>query len=333
MDDLNEALYDALNSEPDWSNPSFTDRSMYGKNGKVRKGFWKSSFSEFGIDEEYKMEDDSMSNNFEMYYEFWSPKKPNKDLPFLILTHGVPVNGREWNDTVQILSLFVNVMVVDLLGMGNSSKPLAFNHWTWGLHARIFWVMINNILEDREFVIGANDWGAGMVQKFAELYSNPQEQKVLRLRGIILGSPIALNGYWVQHIGSLKALKDIPYPSPTFSAEAVRFAGVLTSLLETMFHRTAQIHNQYSMAPLQEPYVEISYGDVTKNPDNTIYKEHAIRVLAEQASVILGNGELLPHHPSKNPNGLKFTRWNVPVLVLWGKNDKYALVGFLIFVG
>lgn len=315
---LDAAFYDALNSPPNWSNQGFTHKSMYGDYKVRKKARWRSSFSRFGINEEYEMEDGSVSNQFELYYEYWTPRKINKSLPFLVLTHGVPVSGREWNDAVSVLALFYNVLIVDLLGMGNSSKPLAFGHWSWDLHARIFKAMIDNMLGGRKYVLGANDWGAGMVQKYAELYSDDPN-----LMGIILGSAIMLNGYWVQHIGSLKALKDIPYPSSTFQAEAVRFAGVFTSLLETMFHRTSEIHNQYSMAPLQEPYVEISYGDVSKNPDNTIYKQHAIRVLAEQASEILGLGQLLPHHPSKNPNGLKFTRWNVPVLVLWGKNDVY----------
>lgn len=333
--ELNAAFYDAFNSDPDWSNEERTHKSMYGKY-KVKKGHWKSSFSEFGIYEKYEMEDGSQSNDFELYYEFWGPKKVEKDLPFLVLTHGVPVNGREWNSTVSILSRFFNVIVVDLLGMGKSSKPFAFNHWAWRLHARIFKAMIDDMIPGKTFVLGANDWGAGMVQVFAEMYSEDKDPAELTQRrakevgeraalmGIILGSAIMLNGYWVQHIGSLKALKDLPYPSPTSTIESVRFAGVFTSLLETMFHRTAEIHNQYSMAPFQETYVEISYGNVKKNPDNTIYKTHAVRVLAEQASVILGNGELLPFHPEDNPNGLKFTRWNVPVLVLWGKNDKYV---------
>ena len=76
------------------------------------------------------------------------------------------------------------------------------------------------------------------------------------------------------------------------------------------------------MTLMQDPYVEISYPDVNKNPDNTIYKNHSIRVLAQQASYALGNGELLPYHSTKNPNGIFFTKFNVPIMMIWGKNDK-----------
>jgi pimeloyl-ACP methyl ester carboxylesterase len=98
-----------------------------------------------------------------------------------------------------------------------------------------------------------------------------------------------------------------------------------------MFHRTAKIHNQYTMAPLQDPYVEIAYWDPNKNPSNTVYKEHAVRVLAEQASVILGNGDLLPRSEETwndtriragKPQGLDLTMWNIPILSIWGKLDK-----------
>ncbi|KKL11873.1 hypothetical protein LCGC14_2541430, partial [marine sediment metagenome] len=204
---------------------------------------------------------------------------------------------------------------------GTFIEPLSFQdankkwYWSWKLHAKMFKRMIHDLFPNKHVFFGANDWGAGVVQSFITRYNN-------MLSGASINSPIALNGYWVQHIGSLHALTKMPYPSPTFDVEAIRFIGTFTMLLETMFHRTAKIHNQYTMSPLQEPYVEISYGDVTKNPSNTIYNSHAVRVLAEQASVILGNGELLPYDKTENPNGLRFTQWNVPILMLWGKNDK-----------
>ena len=40
--------------------------------------------------------------------------------------------------------------------------------------------------------------------------------------------------------------------------------------------------------------------------------------------MILGNGELLPWDPTENPNGLRFTEWNVPILMLWGEYDKVS---------
>ena len=115
---------------------------------------------------------------------------------------------------------------------------------------------------------------------------------------------------------------------PMFRVQAVAFVGSLTTLLETMHHRTSEIINQYSLAPLQAPYVDVSaYFNVDKNPSNTEYNYHAIRVLAQQANLALGNGLLLPHHSTKNTAGIKFSEWERPVLVMWGAQDKMMPAG------
>lgn len=108
-----------------------------------------------------------------------------------------------------------------------------------------------------------------------------------------------------------------------FAPQAHAFVGTLTTLLETMHHLPGEKLNQYSLAPLQLPYVQVSaYMKPNKNPSNTEYDYVAIRVLAQQATSALGNGLLLPFHPQKNPKGIKFSEWNKPVLVMWGAQDK-----------
>lgn len=110
---------------------------------------------------------------------------------------------------------------------------------------------------------------------------------------------------------------------PMFRAQAQAFVGTLTTLLETMHQRPGEKLNQYSLAPLQAPYVDVStYMKPGKNPGNTDYHYGAIRVLAQQATSALGNGLLLPFHPRRNRNGIKFSEWNKPVLVMWGMQDK-----------
>ena len=296
-------------------------------------------YADFGIRGKFRNDGgEDPSDTFQIAYRIWQPKNSHGDRPFLMATHGVPMNQDEWNQVARICGRFMTFGTYDLLGMGRSSQPLDFvpvkgearspdgnpdSHWSWALQARIFRAMLKHWrrtnpewfrYSSRAFYL-ANDWGAGSVQKAAELFSED-------LLGVGVFSPIALDGYWVQHIGSLQALAMLPYPSSTFTAETVRFAGVLTSLLETMFHRTAYHTNQYNMAHYQHPFVEISYSDVNKNPGNTEYKEHPVRVLAQQAAAALGNGELLPYHPTKNPRGLKFSKWSTHILVLWGKLDK-----------
>ncbi len=353
--DLDSRLYDILNKTPDWTAESRLHASMYGEYLVDQNRTWRQKYKNLttisgqvpinGFYHTTPKKDGSTpkSTEFEMAYDIWLPKMykydvsgNNSPLSVLILTHGVPVNRREWYDAARLLARFYFVITVDLLGMGDSSKPSDFiseyngkSLWSWNMHAEIFEQMINDkdVVRSELYVnnkpkvfFAANDWGAGMLQKLMERSSD-------LMFGAIPISAISLNGYWVQQIGSLVALAKLPYPSETFSIEAIRFIGTLTTLLETMFHRTHENHNQYTMAPLQHPYVEISYREVNKNPWNTVYKEHAVRVLAEQASFILGNGELLPHHLSKNPQGLKFTKWNVPILMMWGEYDKMMPMG------
>lgn len=336
QDGLDGFFFEALNSEPQWAaEESRLHASLYGDYKVETDRRWRSNYRRFGIPESFDHgEEDGLgqSNEFNIAYDVFRPEngRPRGDSgtpTVLVLTHGVPVNRREWYDAAKLLARFFDrVVVFDLLGMGDSSKPLQFHsrqgawHWSWRLHARILGAMISDLFPGRRVFIGGNDWGGGVIQAYLSLAGAPGLPVVA---GAILGSPIAFNGYWVQHIGALRALAMLPYPSDVFQAETVRFIGTFTSLLETMFHRTPHNHNQYTMAPLQAPYAEVSaYWNVLKNPASTNYNAHAVRVLAEQASVVLGNGELLPHHPRRNQNGLRFTNWNAPVLLLWGKHDK-----------
>ncbi len=340
MEALNAKLFEALNGERIWTDPDKVHESMYGNYKVTEKLEWKAKYVDIdtaifkGL--KFKHEDPKESTSFHMTYDVFEPVKKNRNsrIATLIVINGVPVNRREWYGVARLLSRFVRVVTIDLFGMGDSSKPLEFKDkkgtwlWSWGLHANIFALMLKDFrkLHPEWFIngkvfFGANDWGSGVLQKFVELYGDEY------LWGASINSAIALDGYWVQHIGSLQALAMLPYPSPTFTVESVRFIGTFTALIETMFHRTSHIHNQYTMALLQDPYVEISYSDVKKNPANTEYKAHAVRVLAEQASVVLGNGELLPYHPKLNKNGLMFTNWNVPILMIWGLRDVMMPVG------
>nr|QBK89770.1 MAG: haloalkane dehalogenase [Pithovirus LCPAC101] len=326
---IDDFLFDTFNSKRIRTKPRFLDISLYGDYVADELKFWSIDYSDIGINKSFVGEDGGIHDRLKIAYSVFEPKNITKIIPTIILFHGVPVNRREWYDVAILLSRFMRVITVDLLGMGDSSKPLDFedddgySYWKWRVHATIYKNMINDFkvtnpgwFINGKIFMGANDWGTGMVQKYVEMFGEED------LHGALIASAISLDGYWVQHIGSLKALKDLPYPSDTFTVESVRFQGVLTSLLETMFHNTPDIQNQYSMALMQDPYVEISYSDVNKNPDNTIYKSHAVRVLAQQASYALGNGELLPHHSTKNSNGIYFTKFNIPILMIWGKNDK-----------
>lgn len=366
MPELDEFFYEALNSKRISSAPIRLHESMYGEYTASETLFWKSNYTAIGgFNKRFQHEDGKMTQNFKIAYTIWEPssvrmgKIPSNKIATLILIHGVPVKKEEWFRVSSKLARFIRVIMIDLHGMGESSKPLNFklnrqelsaylaqakvnisSHarelsktfnktngwiWSWKWHSEIVRHMIldwkrehpNWFSLDGKIFLGGNDWGGGVVQKFVESYGSDM------LHGASLGNPIALNGYWVQHIGAFRQLAEAPYPSPEFNNASIGFVGQFTMLLESMHYRTDDIHNQYTMAWLQNPFVDVSaYSNPNINPSSTFYNPHAVRVLAEQANVALGNGELLPYHSRFNPNGIKFTLFNTPMLVLWGKQDK-----------
>ncbi len=255
-------------------------------------------------------------------------------IPTIVLTNGVPMNRREWYQVGRILGKFMRVVMVDLFGMGDSGMPIDFYdpadadrpfaerrwYWRWETHARILAAFIRDIdadwkIEGRVF-LGANDWGAGAVQKTSEMFG---EQLLL---GTGVFSAVMLDGYWVWQIGALDGFNHIPFPSPQFAAATRQFLGTVTGLIETMYNHPERHTNQYTMALNQWPFVDIDYSNPERNPSNSVFHPWAVRVLAEQGATILGNGELLPFHPTHNPNGMRFSAWQGPWMFMHGDGDK-----------
>lgn len=335
------SLYEILNEPRDSLEPERLHVSMYGDYAvEARDDRWKASYRRVGVDWNPEHRNGRPSSKFHMAYDVLAPSNAKEGIATIVLTNGVPVNRTEWLPVARLLARFFRVVVVDLFGMGDSSKPLEFKDrdgkwaWSWALHARIFKEMFDDwrgdhpewFIDDKLF-FGANDWGAGVVQVFTALYGSKY------LLGALPCSAIALNGYWVQQIGSFLALASLPYKTastatgisidPMFRVMSIMAIGLLTTTLETMFEQVSDNHNQYTLALIQNTWVDTTaYSNPKKNPSNTRYDFHAIRVLAEQASHILGNGELLPYHETQNRDGLRFLDWDVPVKMLWGKQDK-----------
>lgn len=341
-------LYQILNGPIDRLHPHRMHASMYGDYRVVeRNARWSINYSRIGID--WNPTHKNMpKRRFKMAYDVVEPVDAREGLVTVVTTNGVPVNRTEWLEVAELMGRFVRVVMVDLFGMGDSSKPIEFVRpgteegdekewmWSWNLHAKIFKALFDDWRIDRPewFVDGklffmANDWGAGAVQVFVDKYGPDY------LLGAGLLNPIALNGYWVQQIGSLLPLALMPYMeddpvteggkrlSPTFMLNAISFVGQATMLMETMFEQVSHNHNQYTLARFQQTWVDtMAYSDPRMNPSKTQYKFHAIRVLAEQAAHVLGNGELLPVDATENVGGLDIPNWDVPIKILWGKQDK-----------
>ena len=286
----------------------------------------------------------------------WDASKP---LATLFLFHGVPVNKSEWYNVARKLGRFMRVVCIDLLGMGESSKPLAFHDaelkpgqsdwfWTFATHAKIFRRMLLALRDgdrfsvsdrfgrrfehtikphpqwfvDGKVFLGANDWGAGLVDTYVDLYHADT-----LLHGIVSASAITLNFYWVPEIGSFTALANAPYGTreerKAFAAgPATAFSGTFMRQIIQMYRDAPAVHMQATYQWLVQTFYDTgAYDNPASTPATTIVRAHNVRVLAEQAAHLLGKGQLLPFDSRRNPNGLRIDRWNLPVLKLHGKRD------------
>ncbi len=341
---LNNKLFDLLTFDRDVTKPDFITPELYGPSPNVSDnlpfvGTYAQLLNQPGaafIDADTQRKSATneldlltLSQRYTLYYTVFEPvglRKPEP--PLVILLPGVPADRYEWFPVARILGRFMRVVVLDYLGMGQSSQPLGFGkNWRWATQAKALHLFVHHLMNtvnphwfETGYFVGGSDWGGGVVQKYGELYHDHMKPNLM---GLWLVNPIALNGYWTPQIGALTAFTRPELDNPGLPVQAEALVGNMTTLLEGMFHRTSEKHNKHSLAWLQGTYFNHrAYNDVTKNPGNTEVYWGALRCLAEQASEALGNGELLPYHDEDNPGGLKFTRWDFPVLVTWGANDK-----------
>ncbi len=351
---LEDLLSDLLTLDDDVAAPERLTPEMYGLLPIVHHKTYTESYARLLDNPEARFVDaDSQRHSetnevdftpqdtYRLVYSVFEPSTPKRagspEPPLLILLPGVPVNRFEWFPVARILGRFMRVVVLDYLGMGESSQPLEFEkNWRWATQAKVVHLFVHHLLNTQNawfetgYTIGGSDWGGGVAQKYGELY---WDHMLPHMTALWIINPIALNGYWTPQIGSLVAFTrlvlELDNPAqlaevvPQLQVAAEGMIGSMTTLLESMFHRTAEIHNKNSLGWLQSAYFNRkAYNNVTKNAGNTEVYWGALRCLAEQAAEALGNGELLPFHSTRNPGGLHFTRWNFPVLVTWGANDK-----------
>ncbi len=112
-------MYDAFSHPPDPDVGTEPRRSIYRNVGKPQHGeaLVKTPFS--GIVEENgeKIQTDEMI----IALTQWGDKGP-----IVLFLHGVPTNRRQWRPVQERLAPFCRTIAIDMLGMGESDKPLQY---------------------------------------------------------------------------------------------------------------------------------------------------------------------------------------------------------------
>ncbi len=322
--------YEALSHAPARSAGNDVDLSIYRAPGKPVYGKFKFKAPAQGlvqVDPPHGTET-VWTDEFEIAYT----KMGNKG-PLVLFLHGVPTNRRQWEDVQSHVSRFAETISIDMLGMGESTKPRLYgkkdnpalnDRWHWKYDTDYIDQLMEHKYPGRKFIFIADDWGGGIASYYAAKYNSK------RLQALVLLDPIAFDGYPVneiQAIGRASMIPNTPEGDAMFAAAMGAFDQTLVQIYKTMVYDSS-VYNQYKLRNVTFPYVDVDYerngaGDGVSDVAKSItmgLKMHNIRVLADRAA-ILSPALLLPYDAEKNPNGVNYSNITVPALIMWGEFD------------
>ena len=285
------------------------------------------------------------TSTFETFYTKMGPWKQGVG-PIIVFLHGVPSNRTQYYPIQELLKHHARTISVDMLGLGESDKPVNlrrkhrnsgadsnghYRAWTWEIDAMVLEELRREVLpRNARFFLFGDDWGAGGTLK----YASSEFGKWL----IALGEmdPIAFDGYPVSEIQAIGRSAAIQDPKQFMMAMGA-FDQTLVQIYKTMVHNPDKVFNQYSLRDLKKTYVDTDYernekfGDLNSAATSMTLrlKYRAIRVLAERASILAPvllspktTVDFRDNEPEdENDYGIDFSKIDMPVLVVWGKED------------
>lgn len=329
-------MYDAFSHPPNPDVGTEPRRNIYRNVGKPQHGkaLVKTPFS--GIVEENgeKIRTDEML----IALTQWGDKGP-----IVLFLHGVPTNRRQWRPVQERLAPFCRTIAIDMLGMGESDKPLQYGKdqdvaavartmrlpkanpnnpykpWDWIFDTGYINQLMLEFYGKEKFIFVADDWGSGINSHFAARYGSK------RLLAHIQVNPISLSSYPVseiQAIGRASAIED----EETFRMLMGAFDQTLVQIYKTMVRHPHNVYNQFSLRTIKFPYVDDDYersayrdGEAATSMTLRLHWD-AIRVLADR-SAILSPALLQPYDAKKNPKGVKYNKIDVPVCYITSEGD------------
>lgn len=334
-----KTMYDALSHPVDINKGHEPRLSIYRNGGSYTHGKYKfrSDFHGYLLNEDGKY---YRTNEFEIAYS----QKGDKG-PVVLFLHGVPSNRYLYFPIQDRLSPFCRTVSIDMLGLGESSKPRLYNNngnnpnnsdndnpnnnqpWDWINDVGYVDEIMQNLYPGEKFHFVADDWGSGISSHYAAKFDKN------RLLGFIQIDPIAFDGYPVSEIQAIGRASQIPVvdnPKTGMKDELFKSAmgavdQTMVQIFKTMVY-DQNVWNQYSLRAIKHPYIDVDYErSAYKNGEDATsltlrLKWEALRVLADRAA-ILSPALLLPYHEIKNPKGVKYENITVETLILWGEFD------------
>lgn len=210
----------------------------------------------------------SSETNWSDDFEIAWTKMGNKG-PLVLFLHGVPTNRSQWEAVQAQVSLFCETISIDMLGMGESSKPRLYGRkdnpdpntmWHWINDVDYIEKLMHQEYPGRKFIFIADDWGSGIASHYAAQHND-------RLHAFVQMDPVAFDGYpvnEVQAIGRASEIPNTPEGDAQFAMLFAAFDQTLVQILKSMVHDPSK-YNQYNLRYLAFPYVDVDYERNGKN--------------------------------------------------------------------
>ncbi len=287
------------------------------------------------------------TNVFQVSYIVARPagrtKENLKDLPYVLFIPGVPMNAWLKLDLMRQIGKGAFTAAVSMLGMGDSDMPHDYGKatypyakppkskqdrdnfnraWDWEhdvdymhLLMKRHFVREYNLDPEKKWVVQADDWGAGILMRYA---CHAEYSKQLALA--IFVNPIFLDGYFVIEIGTIGKLSLVWKMNPdAFLQAAMGLPQTMLGIEKYMVLRRWKM-NQYTEERNLGPYQDTNYQSgriaafMSANNWNLI-------VLADRSSR-LAPRQLQPYHKTQNKWGCSTEKVTAPVEIIWGMQDQ-----------
>lgn len=264
-----------------------------------------------------------------------------RDLPCIMLLHGVPMNRKLKFEIMKQLGKMAFVCTVDMLGMGESDMPHDYGKkefpyevppkskqdadnfnraWDWEHDVPYMRLLMKAHLPkkygldpEKKWVFQADDWGAGILKRY--LCEHPEELAL----GIFV-NPIFLDGYFVIEIGTIGKLSAVWKTNPdAFMQQSMALPQIMLGIEKYMVLNRWKM-NRYTEEQNLGTYQFTNYqagGIAAHMPQNA----WNLVVLADRSSR-LAPRQLQPYDARSNPWGCRVENVKTPIEIIWGWQDQ-----------
>ncbi len=252
-----------------------------------------------------------------------------EDLPLIGLMAGVPANRRWKYSLMRELAKFAVVVVIDMLGMGESDQVLEKNFlgatdlraWDWEHDVEyVHKLMTSDVprvmhwTTKKKWIFATDDWAGGIGLRYLAAHGNEFLEHAFFI------NPVWLDGYPVieiSAIGQLAALRK--FDSEQFHLKLASLPQAIIGIEKYMVTERWKM-NRYTEPDQLFPYVDLNWQQGL-DAAHMLPNYWNLAVLAERSSR-LAPRQLQPYSARKNPHGVRVRNIRTPVTMIWGMKDQ-----------